>query len=402
MQPIYDGNFSPGEVGHNASYMRVVEAYKLKSQIDQEAFNALAHLQHGLQHSETDQLARRPESHPGARLLQRIRLVGTWRDPGGEAHLRDHLRRGLHHRHPATTSPRTASSTSSSRVFGVKLARASGIGYGHTDKWTTKYSYTTTGRQSFDITASFDGIETDTQMRYASNNDAHFVMKQQLDVQSEQPERAQPGDRLRRAGLQHRPLRDIRRGAAAVRTTSTPPDYTQPQPSYTTGNADGLTGTLEPYDRPGKTNLFRTLRFLPAADAAERRRLLEHRGRPDLAGNSPDADAAAMRSAQGSASMPWRLLYRVTVLASGSCRRSRPASAATPQITPLMAVPVLNPRPTSSSSSSASGSSRPANNPPNDIEANVVLAAPTASGAERRHRPRPPARTQGCPSRRTT
>ena len=42
MQPLYDKNFSAGEVGHDASYMRVVEAYKLKRQIDQEAFKALA------------------------------------------------------------------------------------------------------------------------------------------------------------------------------------------------------------------------------------------------------------------------------------------------------------------------------------------------------------------------
>ena len=32
--PLYDGNFEPGEVGHNASYMRLVEAYQLKKQID--------------------------------------------------------------------------------------------------------------------------------------------------------------------------------------------------------------------------------------------------------------------------------------------------------------------------------------------------------------------------------
>ena len=42
MQVLYDGNFAPGDVGHNASYMRVVEAYQLKKQIDQEAFNAIA------------------------------------------------------------------------------------------------------------------------------------------------------------------------------------------------------------------------------------------------------------------------------------------------------------------------------------------------------------------------
>ena len=29
-------------MGHNASYMRVVEAYQIKKQIDQQAFNAMA------------------------------------------------------------------------------------------------------------------------------------------------------------------------------------------------------------------------------------------------------------------------------------------------------------------------------------------------------------------------
>src|SRR5262249_50518435 len=35
MQVLYDKNFSQGTVGHDASYMRIVEAYKLKRQIDQ-------------------------------------------------------------------------------------------------------------------------------------------------------------------------------------------------------------------------------------------------------------------------------------------------------------------------------------------------------------------------------
>jgi hypothetical protein len=94
--------------------------------------------------------------------------------------------------------------------------------------------------------------------------------------------------------------------------------------------------------------------------------------------NSPDTDAEAMRSAAQHASVPWRLLHRVTY-----CERFLPpvstAAIVVPQITPIMAIPVTNP---------ASGFlfqklgvlPRPAHNPLNDIEANVVLAAPTASG----------------------
>ena len=58
--------------------------------------------------------------------------------------------------------------------------------------------------------------------------------------------------------------------------------------------------------------------------------------------NSPDADADAMRSAQANQSIPWRLLYRVTY-----SERFLPPVAneavVVPQITPVMAVPVLNP-----------------------------------------------------------
>ena len=42
LSPLYDGNFEPEEVGHEASYARVVEAYQLKKQIDQQAFTAMA------------------------------------------------------------------------------------------------------------------------------------------------------------------------------------------------------------------------------------------------------------------------------------------------------------------------------------------------------------------------
>lgn len=42
MGVLYDQNFAPGQVGNNASYMKIVEAYQLKKRIDQEAYSALA------------------------------------------------------------------------------------------------------------------------------------------------------------------------------------------------------------------------------------------------------------------------------------------------------------------------------------------------------------------------
>src|SRR5262249_29516950 len=148
--------------------------------------------------------------------------------------------------------------------------------------------------------------------------------------------------------------------------------------SYTSGNADGLTGTLEPYDRPGKTKLFRTYAFFlqPTKENADDfwSTVID----PVWLANSPEADAEAMRSAFGNVSVPWRLLYRVT----HSERFLPPVSTdavVIPQITPVMAVPVLNPA-SDFLFKDITILPRPAHNPANDVEANIVLAAPTASG----------------------
>ena len=138
---------------------------------------------------------------------------------------------------------------------------------------------------------------------------------------------------------------------------------------------------------PGKTNLFRTYAFFLQPTAAERRQTSGTRSiDPTWLINSPDPDAVALRSAQGNASIPWRLLYRVTY----SERFLPPVSTgsiAMPQITPVMAVPVLDAASDFLFQPMTSDAPRPANNPANDIEANVVLASPTAVGPQRRDGP---------------
>jgi hypothetical protein len=73
-------------------------------------------------------------------------------------------------------------------------------------------------------------------------------------------------------------------------------------------------------------------------------------------------------------------MYRVTY-----CERfPAPVSSdaiVVPQITPVIAVPVLNPASDFIFKSTLAPGPRPAKNPLNDTEANIVLAAPTASGA---------------------
>jgi hypothetical protein len=95
--------------------------------------------------------------------------------------------------------------------------------------------------------------------------------------------------------------------------------------------------------------------------------------------DSPEPAAEAMRSAVGNGSVPWRVLYRVTY----SERVLPPTSAGAtqvPQITPVIAVPVLNAVSDFVFQPIEAEGPRPALNPANDIEANVVLVTPTASG----------------------
>ena len=96
--------------------------------------------------------------------------------------------------------------------------------------------------------------------------------------------------------------------------------------------------------------------------------------------NSDEADARAMRDAQKHVSIPWRMLYRVTY-----CERFLPPvsteAVVVPQITPVMAVPVLDAAADFLYKSITAPGPRPAKNPLNDVEANLVLAAPTATGA---------------------
>jgi hypothetical protein len=375
LEPVYDGNFDQGQVGHNASYMRVVEAYTLKRQIDQEAFTALAQYktEYGKQADASD-----PVLIPALDFYNEY----VWSSRGGTQEVK----------HTYTTTydeVLLAGSTngwSLSGTFDVKLdvfgsrVLTLGLGYTHGWKWTHRYSYNTTGTSSFDITASFDGIESDTQMRYASANDAHFVMKNNSTFN--------PGNQsglnlvIGSEGLVYDIVPSVTSGAGIPVSDDldTSFQYTQPQPSYATGNADGLTGSLVPYDRPGKTNLFRTLAFFLQPSGQNASDFWSTVIDPVWLANSTDPDAVALRQADQAASLPWRLLYRVTYAE----RFLPPVSAASisvPQITPLMAVPVLDSPADFLFHDPASKQPAPAKNPANDIEANVVLVAPTASGA---------------------
>jgi hypothetical protein len=373
MDVLYDENFSAGEVGHDASYMRVVEAYKLKKQIDQLAYNTLALYQtaYGTQGSPTDS-----SLTPGLDFYNEY----IWSSRGGTQEVKHTFATSFDEVYTVTTTNTTVHNIN----FNIKL-NAVGFtivnfkgGFTDTTKDTVRYSYNSTGSTAFDITASFDGIETDTQMRYSSNNDAHFVMN----FNSMFNPNNQSGLNLviGSDGLVYNIVPSVTSGAGLPVSDNidTSMAYTQPQPAYTSGNADGLSGSLEAYDRPGKVKLFRTYEFFLQPSQQNADDFWNTVIDPVWLANSPDTDAAAMRSAAENVSVPWRLLHRVTY-----CERFLPpvsnASIIVPQITPIMAVPVTN-RATDFLFQKLGTLPRPAHNPQNDIEANIVLAAPTASG----------------------
>ena len=213
-------------------------------------------------------------------------------------------------------------------------------GYDWTQGHRRQFNITYTGRRQFDITASFDGIENDTQMRYAANNDAHFVMN----FNSTFNPANQSGLNLviGSDGLVYNIVPSVTSGAGLPVSDNidTTFSYQQPQPSYATGNADGLSGNLEPYDRPGKTKEFRAYSFYLQPTQQNADDFWNTVVDPNWLTNSGDPDAIALLSAKkANKSMPWRLFYRVTY----SERFLPPISTAAivvPQITPVFAVPV--------------------------------------------------------------
>ena len=373
MSALYDQNFSTGDIGNNAGYMRVVEAYQAKKAIDQKTYNAIALYQaaYGASADASD-----PTLRPALDFYNEY----IWSSKGAIQEVKHTFSTTFDEVYSTTTITTNAGDN----VFNIKLAVAVltlaniQVTWTNTNKDTSKTSFTGTVTNSFDFTASFDGIETDTQMRYASANDAHFVMNNNSMFNPNN----QSGLNLiiGSDGLVYNIVPSVASGAGLPVSDNkdTSQTYSQPQPSYTSGNADGLTGTLEPYDRPGKVNLFRTYAFFlqPVKQNADDfwNTVIDQK----WLNNSSEPDAIALRPVQGQTSTPWRLYYRVTY-----CERFLPpistAAVAVPQITPLMAVPVLNP-PTDFLFATIGAGTRPKLNPANDIEANIVLAAPTSSG----------------------
>lgn len=98
-------------------------------------------------------------------------------------------------------------------------------------------------------------------MRYASANDAHFVMN--FHSQFKPNNQSCLNLIIESGGLVYNIVPLVSSGARLPVSDNIDESqtYTQPQPSYNFGNSQGLTRDLMPYDRPDKTNLFRTYAF---------------------------------------------------------------------------------------------------------------------------------------------
>jgi hypothetical protein len=361
-------------VGHSASYMRVVEAYQIKKQIDQDAFNTMALYQSTY---DAQGALPNPDLTPGLDFYNEY----LWSARGGTQEFK----------HTYSSTYEEVSVMTKSTSYDVKLdfnakfmaGGAQLLGLAGSQDWgwgsSSNFTITYTGTTSLDITASFDGIENDTQMRYAANNDAHFVMN----FNSTFNPANQSGLNLviGSDGLVYNIVPSVTSGAGLpvsddIDTTFA---YQQPPPSYTTGNADGLSGNLQSYDRPGKIKQFRSYAFYLQPKQENADDFWSTVVDANWLANSNDPDAIALQEAQkANKSIPWRLFYRVTY-----AERFLPpianASTIVPQITPVFAVPVLDAAGDFLFQPPGSNTTSPKNQN-NDVEANIVLVLPTASG----------------------
>jgi len=363
MNVLDDKNFDQSQIGNNASYMKIAEAYQLKKQIDLEAYNNIA----------LYNTAYNAKAYPGTGLTNPVDFYNeyVWTSRGATEEIK----------HNYTTSYNevyTVSNTSTDVInvnFNAKISCAAvtvcdlKLAYTNTSKFVTKYSIDQTLTNTFDMTVSLDGIENDTQMRNAANNDAHFILNNnsQFNVNNNSGLNLVTGS----DGLVYNIVPSVQSGAG-LPTSNNLDDafsYTQPLPSYTSGSTTGLTGNLEPYDRPGKTKQFRANAYFLQPKQANHDVFWNTVIDPIWLANSLEADADAMRSAQANNSIPWRILYRVTY----SERFLPPLSSGItppPVITPLIAVPTLNATALKYSITH------------NNANAGVVLITPTTDGSD--------------------
>ena len=164
------------------------------------------------------------------------------------------------------------------------------------------------------MTASFDGIESDTQMRYASNNDAHFVMKNN----SMFNQNNQSGLNLviGSDGLVYNIVPNVSSGAGLAESNNLDDSmtYVQPPAGLHQRERERDHRRARAVRSPGKVKQFRTYAFFlqPREDNADT--FWSEVVDPVWLANSDEADARAMRDAAQHKSIPWRILYRVTLL----------------------------------------------------------------------------------------
>ena len=125
MQTLYDGNFSPGDVGHDASYMRVVEAYQIKKQVDQQAFNALALYYSAYQNDDT---------LPDPTLTPALDFYNeyVWSSRGGSQEVKHTYSTSVDEVY--TTS--NVNSDASDTIFNIKLTATTITEFDIKNKWT--------------------------------------------------------------------------------------------------------------------------------------------------------------------------------------------------------------------------------------------------------------------------
>ena len=370
MNVLVNKNFDPSALGNNASYMKIVDAYQRKRAIDLQTSNSLALYQSAWANT----------TNPNQAMVEPVDFYNehVWHSRGSTEEFK-------HSNSTSFNDVYTTTSVSSNAWnvnFGAKLGAVTltildaKFDQSHTSKVTTKYSYDGTASGSFDMKISYDGIESDTQMRNACNNDAHFILNNNSQYNSNN----NSGLNLVSGsdGLIYNIIPSVTSGAGLPVNNNLDDafSYQQPQPSYSSGNATGLTGNLEPYDRPGKTKLFRTYSYFLQPNASNADEFWNTVVDPIWLANSNDTDAKALRTAQGKVSIPWRVLYRVTY----SERFLPPVTSslsAPPQIQPLVMIPTTQTvNPTTSNALLYDSS---ANHNPS---AGVVLVPPTKDGTD--------------------
>ena len=309
MEPVYDLYFKNARSGQDASYKRPLEAYNLKQNILYQA-SAIPNQYYQSNNSQAN-------AANSSNLIPAVDFYNeyVWNCRGATQELNTSPTTSYQYTYVTqnyNTNAGTTSLEAKLSIFGVTAVDLT-LGFDNSTKVTNKYTYDVTSQESFTMSVSADGIESDTQMRVmsatssgASGSITNRSVNQFVKAVNADPSASalqlyvNPSDNL------------VYQNVPTQVQNSTSYDIIQLIGGQNPKLAGQVPIEIESYDWPGKTKTFRWYSFFLQSKTDNADSFWNTVVDPVWLADPNNTDAVALASAQAQSSLPWRVMHRVT------------------------------------------------------------------------------------------